>query len=719
MSELYANLFRVPEQIVDVDRWRRKNNALHNALHEKLIDCSSCTVCASSRLWQDSRVKHADWSFKALAALWDLTVSTILEHGTAWQAWRPTRAVRAPQSLTPSLQMENIPREEVQQLPGGVFKWGGYRTDPGTESLDAAWECLNRRWREDRNIRIDILREEDQRHSQRPQKQPGDKLVLQQEGGKELYSGLVWRSDEQWSFQEDHTGIEVTVAVNPEHSIRQCYQQCEARLYRAMRAEYVKRKQARSKADRLEAGRADVPKTTADMTVKCKTPQGKLIYAWGDSDKGRVEVQVTPRALREPEQEHASAYQQATWRETTPERALRKMTAKLQKVQAKARRGQQERMVVRAPADSSTQRQQPERIPEETYAPALRTLSDPNALQNVIHAFEFLASLRLHYCSNCDEEWPVFDTEWPQTGVAWVGHKAGKCETIGRAGFRASTKDPSRCSRCDAPTAYCKTYCEANLQHLGPRRAALSALTWYESLLIARVHPVMSVVTLTATGLLCYAGHVCNYYVKVMEWVRSLPAVLRDKKWFLIKRRRSIRAGTTDNRQKKPTTANYHRLLAAIKDVKENMRQVYAGSELSQEQLDKFPRNAEQEMFEQEESVDLNGEVHVAQEVFDLWYASGETSAKLRPCAAVVCRYTSDQQGIDFRGSVAADTAWELCCRLLSLQPEQHKIGTRDLAQLLVYWMEEGQVPAQMAHTIYDGMEADLRSRNKHNETVN
>ena len=118
MSELYANLFRVPEQIVDVDRWRRKNNALHNALHEKLIDCSSCTVCAASRLWQDSRVKHADWSFKALAALWDLTVSTILEHGTAWQAWRPTRAVRAPQSIPPKLPMEDIPRDQVQQLPG-------------------------------------------------------------------------------------------------------------------------------------------------------------------------------------------------------------------------------------------------------------------------------------------------------------------------------------------------------------------------------------------------------------------------------------------------------------------------------------------------------------------------------------------------------------------------------------------------------------------------
>ena len=77
-----------------------------------------------------------------------------------------------------------------------------------------------------------------------------------------------------------------------------------------------------------------------------------------------------------------------------------------------------------------------------------------------------------------------------------------------------------------------------------------------------------------------------------------------------------------------------------------------------------------------------------------------------------------DQQGLDFRGAVSADTAWELCCRLLSLEPRQNKLGTRDLAQLLVYWFEEGQVPAQMAQRVYDGMEADLHSRNKSCVTV-
>ena len=40
-----------------------------------------------------------------------------------------------------------------------------------------------------------------------------------------------------------------------------------------------------------------------------------------------------------------------------------------------------------------------------------------------------------------------------------------------------------------------------------------------------------------------------------------------DKKWFLIKRRRSIHASASDTRQKKPTTANRQRLEAAIAEV--------------------------------------------------------------------------------------------------------------------------------------------------------
>ena len=152
-----------------------------------------------------------------------------------------------------------------------------------------------------------------------------------------------------------------------------------------------------------------------------------------------------------------------------------------------------------------------------------------------------MQSVRLHYCSNCDEEWPVFDQPWPQSGAPWTGAKAGECETIDRAGFKAAKKKDGLCSRCESSAVYRIMYCGENDQHLSPPHEPLNKLTWYESLLVARFHPMTSVVTLTATGILCYAGHVCNYYVNTLEWFRALPAVLRDKRWFLIKRRRSIR----------------------------------------------------------------------------------------------------------------------------------------------------------------------------------
>ena len=86
--------------------------------------------------------------------------------------------------------------------------------------------------------------------------------------------------------------------------------------------------------------------------------------------------------------------------------------------------------------------------------------------------------------------------------------------------------------RCASSAAYCSTNSMSNLQHLGPRYDAHSNLHWYESLLIARVHPVMSVITRTSAGLMCFAGHVCNYYVKDLDWFRGSPAMLRDKNGF-------------------------------------------------------------------------------------------------------------------------------------------------------------------------------------------
>ena len=179
-------------------------------------------------------------------------------------------------------------------------------------------------------------------------------------------------------------------------------------------------------------------------------------------------------------------------------------------------------------------------------------------------------------------------------------------------------------------------------------------------MLIARVHPVISVVTLTATGLLCYAGHVVNYYVKVLEWFRELPAALRDKKWFLIKRRKSIRATGGDVRQKKPTTANRRRLEAAIAAVQRLMPRVYADSVVSPGELAKIPWDEEREMLDHEERVDMSGGVRLDRAVFSEWLRFGLMSSERCLCAKALMRYAVDQQGFDLRGAVTGDTAWEL-----------------------------------------------------------
>ena len=72
---------------------------------------------------------------------------------------------------------------------------------------------------------------------------------------------------------------------------------------------------------------------------------GKLLYSWSAEQGGRVDVVVTPRARRKPLEDGASAHRQKLARETTPERALRKMKEKVERLRDKAAKGQHERIV--------------------------------------------------------------------------------------------------------------------------------------------------------------------------------------------------------------------------------------------------------------------------------------------------------------------------------------------------------------------------------------
>ena len=105
----------------------------------------------------------------------------------------------------------------------------------------------------------------------------------------------------------------------------------------------------------------------------------------------------------------------------------------------KAARGEHEAIVARAPP-SGQEAANDGSAADACKAPALAQLDDPTTLEYLREYFEFLASQKLFYCKVCDEEWPVFDKEWPQSGVRTAGELAGVCETIKCAGFQADAK---------------------------------------------------------------------------------------------------------------------------------------------------------------------------------------------------------------------------------------------------------------------------------------
>ena len=273
-----------------------------------------------------------------------------------------------------------------------------------------------------------------------------------------------------------------------------------------------------------------------------------------------------------------------------------------------------------------------------------------------------------------------------------------------------------------------------NEQHLGLKHDALSSLTWYESLLIARVHPVVSAITLTATGLLSYAGHVCNYYVKVMEWIHEFPAVLRDKKWFMVKRRRSIHASngpsTGHGAHKKPTTANRLRLEAAFHVCKAYMPNTYWYSKINEPEMAKFASHTETEMLESETHTDLTTDEPIDRETFDAWLeararfhatttatgrgaAAASSGVHTYPCAQCIAHVVTTRLFSEIRTIVGGDEAWEVCCRELTQPLDTASLGTRDISQLLIYWASLNQLPSEMTQALYAGIQEDWLARGK------
>ena len=134
-----------------------------------------------------------------------------------------------------------------------------------------------------------------QREELLPERQPGVKHTLMHKTSKKEYQGRLWYQGDAWLFKEDVTGFSATVRMSGEGlSSRQCETR-DKKLLLAMNAEHERAKSKAKKQAKAEASKADVPKTAGDMSIRGTSKDGKLIYSWGDADRGRVEVEVTPR----------------------------------------------------------------------------------------------------------------------------------------------------------------------------------------------------------------------------------------------------------------------------------------------------------------------------------------------------------------------------------------------------------------------------------------
>jgi hypothetical protein len=212
-----------------------------------------------------------------------------------------------------------------------------------------------------------------------------------------------------------------------------------------------------------------LPKSAGDLLIKGEDDQGNLRYSWKD-----VEVLATPLEKRKPLPENASKTAIARANESTPDQALRKMKEKLRRMTTKAARGECERIIAKSSAVKSRHASTGDQAHGQSagawpthMSPALGKLDDPTVRSHLRDAFSYLSTMKLHYCQNCDEEWPVFTGDWPQAGVDTAGPMAGKCETIHKVGWWASTKNPDLCYRCYSSKIHKEMYSKENLQHLG------------------------------------------------------------------------------------------------------------------------------------------------------------------------------------------------------------------------------------------------------------
>ena len=302
------------------------------------------------------------------------------------------------------VQPTTLPRDAVEVLADGWYKWRGFKKQAW--DFEEGWQLLNAAWQEQQQMHAAFSRRARRRKERASRvalqdalQRPGAIVTLTRPRYKQTFHGRLLEEGCKAKFVEESTWISVTVEVpvRLKESARAASSWRDAQLYNALRGEHAKANRRVALAARKTATANQLPKVPGDLEVKGRRDTGHLLYAWND-----VEVPVTPREHRPALPEDASAWLRASARETTPDRALRKITRRVKKVLRKAALGKHQAMVVRAeranaPVAGAMAGEGPKH-------PAISQLDDPVVLGKVRAVYEYLGSIRLHHCSNCDEE---------------------------------------------------------------------------------------------------------------------------------------------------------------------------------------------------------------------------------------------------------------------------------------------------------------------------
>ena len=142
------------------------------------------------------------------------------------------------------------------------------------------------------------------------------------------------------------------------------------------------------------------------------------------------------------------------------------------------------------------------------------------------------------------------------------------------------------------------------------------------------------------------------------------------------------------------------------------MPTVYQSSKRSEGNLAEFPENEEVEMNEEEMLPDLRGQVQVERKLFAAWLDEGT-----HLCARALMFHASNAQRDEMRGAACGETAFDFCYRSMYQkdvpQTDSPSMGSQDIAQFILWLIEDDQLPEDLVILIQAGAVEELKARNK------